>query len=574
MMLRALVLLSVALAGLGLAPSTHSSPLYNAADIGVLQHASAQLRHESGTRVLRWLRSQRLVRSVSLQPDGRTFDLWFTDGRHVVMMPPTLSAVRVSTTGFHRLIRPLSRTHAPGGRALLLAPFATQLGNGPNVLDSEVSDLHAAGFQVDTLFDQNVTVKSMELLSKYNVVYMQTHETVSGGVGLVATGQIETADADNALQPLVQSGSLVLVWVSTATGVSKDMYYAITATYIRDHVDQFPHDSLMFMNGCNLLKANDFWSALQSKGTAALVSWDAEASDIDNFWAAAAFFGGMDQGLTVAQAIQAEQQAGYGKSSIGGGNARLGYLGDGTVTLQRAAAGQIVNPPPLLSTPVPLPTVPQGSKTPVPPPTAVPTTKPAPTATATPGPGPSLVISLNHRVNPGSRQIIIVRSAPNTPVRFRVVYPTGDTQTWSGTTDSSGTTRYVYIQPANEVTYKRVFASVTIEAGNGATSSLTTEYRILWSKIDVSVQPHEQAVGQVVSIWVHARKRQRVTVLLHFPSGAVHRLVGPTGAHGWAHFRYRIQRYLKKGANRTVQVQVRSLRGQVVVTARTTFLIK
>ena len=92
MMLRALVLLSVALAGLGLAPSTHSSPLYNAADIGVLQHASAQLRHESGTRVLRWLRSQRLVRSVSLQPDGRTFDLWFTDGRHVVMMPPTKSS--------------------------------------------------------------------------------------------------------------------------------------------------------------------------------------------------------------------------------------------------------------------------------------------------------------------------------------------------------------------------------------------------------------------------------------------------------------------------------------------------
>jgi len=79
------------------------------------------------------------------------------------------------------------------------------------------------------------------------------------------------------------------------------------------------------------LNAPDVWHAMQAKGLGVLVSWDAEATSLDNYFAGVAFFGGMrGQGVTVAQSIQQAQAAGYGKSTNNGQTARLGYFGDGT----------------------------------------------------------------------------------------------------------------------------------------------------------------------------------------------------------------------------------------------------
>jgi len=341
MMLRAFALLSVTLAGFALAPRTPAPGSPPDTDSRVMQVASTDLKHHSLTHVLRWLGRQTSVRSVSLGPDGRTVDVRFRDGRHIAILPASLGSVRLPRS-FRPEVNSRSRSMAPGpGRALVLEPFATELGLGPNAGDVEVADLHAAGFAVDQLYNTSVDVNSMKLLSQYNLVYMHTHSGfITGGLGLIATGQ--PFNNDPSMSPLIQNGSVVEAFVSG----TDQHYYAITATYLTDYEGQFARDSLVFFNGCNVLNAPDVWHAMQAKGLGVLVSWDAEATSLDNYFAGVAFFGGMrGQGVTVAQSIQQAQAAGYGKSTNNGQTARLGYLGDGTITLQRAAAGQLAVTP-------------------------------------------------------------------------------------------------------------------------------------------------------------------------------------------------------------------------------------
>lgn len=476
-----------------------------------------------------------------------------------------LLLLAVISAGFRLVPEGGVSAQAPPARALVLLPFATQLGPP----DPEVNALRSAGFQVDVVVNTDVTVQTLMSISRYNVVYLHTHSNAYAGEGVVATGQL--ANDDQALAPLLQDGSVIKVHISTENGQqSQESYYAVTSTFIRKYVGQFPGDSILFVNGCNILPATAFWQALQAKGLGVLVSWDKEATDLDNYLAAAAFFNEMAQGQSVSGAIQAERAAGYGTSSYGGQTATLGYLGDGSVTLQRAAAGLPARP----STAAPSPV---SSSTPVStpvPPTATPTATPLP-PTSTPLPPPPLTVNLKHRVTPGTRQVITVRSRPNTTIRIQVVFPSGDTRSATLTTDSSGTARYAFPQHASRITPQHVFASVTVTAESGrAASRVTEQYRVLWSALDVAVLPRQQAAGRPVALWVHSHAHTSVTLSLWFPNGKVLQFHTRTGRRGFARVLYTVGRSLSSGANRTVLVRARARVGQAARNAETTFLIK
>ena len=114
-----------------------------------------------------------------------------------------------------------------------MEPFATELGLGSNAGDLEKNALQAAGYSVDELYDQQVSLASMTILHTYNVVYLETHSGVNtGGEGVVATGQI-AGNNDPGVAPLLKSGAAVLVHVSG----SQQVYYGITSTYIRYYED-------------------------------------------------------------------------------------------------------------------------------------------------------------------------------------------------------------------------------------------------------------------------------------------------------------------------------------------------
>jgi hypothetical protein len=505
--------------------------------------------------VLGWLRRQPAVAGALLGEDGKTLDVRFRDGQQAAILPRSLGTATLTPDGLRLLNRPLARSDAPGGKALVLEPFAAELGLGPNAADPEITQLKNAGFSVDSLYDTNVTVATMGLMPRYNVVYMHTHSgTNAGGEGVLATGELTNDDA--ALASLLQDGSVIKVGVSG----TKDTYYGITSAYIRNHESSFATNSLLFLNGCNLLLAPVFWQALQAKGAGVLVSWDKEATSRDNYLGAAAFFAELVQGMSVSAAIQAEQAAGYGTSDVQGTTAKMGFLGNGNLTLQQAANGQ--------------PGAPSATATPVPTaraagPTA--TAVPVPTATQVPITLPHLNIQLTHRVTPGAKQVIRVNAPAGTTVRVLVSFPTGDSLSGTATADSSGVARYTFVQPSSRITYKHVFARVTVEASNGpALSSLTTWYRINFGHLDLSVQPRKQKVHGTVMLWAHAKHHSTVRFTVRYPNGETQTLKPAiTGPHGWVHARYKVQQYFAKPV--TVRARVRI--GGKRYTASTSFTV-
>jgi hypothetical protein len=291
-----------------------------------------------------------------------------------------------------------------------------------------------------------------------------------------------------------------------------------------------------------------------------MVSWKDNTSDQDAFLSGGAFFGEMSQGKTVAESISSEQAAGFGKSTYNGKDTAMGYLGDGTITLQQAA-----NPPAYTPTPLPTPTP------------STPTAIPTPTATPTPvvQPAPPLAITLRHKVTPGQKQVIQITSSPNTIIHVRIVFPSGDVRIVTTATDAAGHARVAFPQHSNRVTYQHVFATVTVDASRAGTlvNTIQDQYRIGWAAIDVAVVPHQQAVGKRVVIWVHSSAHAELTVMLHFPAGSTLTLQDSTAKDGWAQLPYKIGRYLKKPSNHTVQVVVSTNLSSKTVVAKTTFTI-
>jgi len=348
-MLRPVLLLVIVAAGLIGIPRGAASASYDAQDGNVLGMASMRLGHQSMSRVLGWLRHQPSVRSALRGDDGRTVDIRFRDGSRAAILPSTFSRVRLPLSLLHPHLQLLSRQGAPAGaaRALVMEPFASQLGLGPQAGDAEVGDLQSAGYSVDQLYDTQVTLKALTTLSQYNVAYMQTHAgVVTGGEGIVASGVKEGTDPNVA--PLIRNGTVILIGVSGTT----QKYYGITSSFVTQYEGQFPAHSLVFLNGCNLLSAPRFWNALAGKGAGVLVSWDREATSTSNFIAGAQFFKYMDNaGTTVDSAIGAVHAAGFGTSLVDGTVANFGSTGDGTITLGNAAAAPEKTPQPGTPTP-------------------------------------------------------------------------------------------------------------------------------------------------------------------------------------------------------------------------------
>ncbi|GAC1632198.1 MAG: hypothetical protein NVS4B2_16820 [Chloroflexota bacterium] len=555
MLLRVPLAVALLIAGFQFSSTKSSTSASIGGDVRLVKSA-AQTFDRGGLPALRaWAHRHPDAVAVRRGPDGRTLTLQFRDGIRGSLLSSRLSRVRVPIQRF----RSHERFFAPGtARALIMEPFATQLGLGPNAADPERNALQNAGFAVDELFDQQVTLASMAAIHSYNLVYIETHSGVNtGGEGVVATGQL-ARDNDAGAASLLKSGAAILVHVSG----SQQVYYGITSTYIRYYEDNFPGRSIVFLNGCETLNAPLFWQALQAKGVGVLVSWDKEATSMDNYLAGGAFFVEMSRGLSVKDAIAGEKSAGYGTSTVNGTPANLGFVGDGALTLKDAA-----NPPTPTLTPTPA-TLPTSAPTPSR------TSLPVPTTTNI-GVGPPLTVSVLPYVQAGAKQIIHIASSPNSVIHVRITFPTGDTRSTTLGTDSSGVARFVFPQHSGRVVFNDDVAMVTVEAvrGSGATHAVA-RYRIGFAKFDLTVVPRTQAVDRVITIEAHAKPRSLVTAVMHFPSGIKQRLRGKTGAHGWVRLVYRVGHYLKRPDNHTVLVTARVRIGGKLYRAKSAFTIE
>lgn len=533
----------------------------------LIRAAALRLAHHAPVAVITWLDRQPGV-SAGLGRDGQTVNLTFSDGTRGAVLPARLSTIRLPLK--RSILHPLARPSAGTPRAVVLEPFATELGLGPTAGDPEVTQLRGAGFQVDQAYDNQVTVATMRNLYQYNLVYDQTHSGVNqSGDGVVATGELTTTQ-DPSIAPLIQDGSVIQVGVAGTDAT----YYGITSTFIRKYEGEFPTSSLVFLNGCTLLGASTFWHALQDKGVSTLVSWDKEATSMDNFLGAAAFFTQMRTGQSVADAIRTEIAGGFGKSTVNGTSTQMGFLGDGSLTLGRIAGGGTGIAP----TSVPTVTSPSPAATPAATSTPIPTTPPTPTATpiptATSVPAPPLQVTLRSTVRPGASQVVVAHTRPGVEVRFHVIFPNKDRRSSSIGANARGIARFTFKQHASKVTYASNVAKIRVQAGGSAVTTVIKRYRIDYSNDDVSVSPRRQASGKRATVYVHSRPGAAVALGLHYPSGQVQTFYGTTAADGWAAFTFTVPAGATRGSHRTGQAVSTVRIGRTTYNAITTFTIK
>jgi len=512
-----------------------SHATYSPADLKVLRVAATQEPRDGLRQTVRWLERHRVIRSAELGPDGKTIEIEFTDGLSSSILPSTFTeSKRAPATLAARTVQ-VSTSPDSSQQALVLEPFATEQ-IGTHDADAIISDLEASGFHVDQLTDQAVTVASMASLWKYKVIYIHTHGGVNKwGYAVVATGQ--QANGDPSVEPLIQNGS---VMVTGVTGLS-ELFYGILIPYIQNYESQFPANSMIYIDTCNLLEAPPFWDALAAKGVGVLVSWDNESNFPDNTPAAKTFFDTMAQGATVTAALQAVRAAGFGTSTVKGQVAHLGYVGDPYITLQGRQAP--------LPTPTPLPV------TPSPTPSPTPTPSPAQSATSTLVPAAPLVVHLKSAVKPGSRQIISIKSGPNLAVHIRVDFPNGNHQVGNKKAGPNGIARYTYVQRPSEIRHDSQIARVTITVPDRSGVSATRSYRIGFGPIDVSAEPRIVHAGAPVGIWVHAPRFAAVSIQLWDGGKSLADLHAHAGARGWAHRRYTISRNGPLTSGRTIRVR-------------------
>lgn len=287
-----------------------------------------------------------------------------------------IAAVLILVVGIPSLARasePSSRAPdpSPPGRALVLEPFGTDLGFGPNAGAGVVSALTDAGFSVDVLRDDQVTVPVMQGISQYSIVYIETHSQTVDNHGFILTGDQDAADYTTMRRDCAPSNpSYCALMQGFAGHDAGHLYNAITDRFIQnDLTGTFPNSTIVFINGCNLLAAPSFWNALAAKNTATMVSWNNDVDSAITEPSADLFFKDMAQGMSVTDAVAAVTAAGLGTSTFTDPTdghtyvAQLGFLGDGTATLARAKAGD----PPATRTPTSTPTAtPRPTRTPKP----------------------------------------------------------------------------------------------------------------------------------------------------------------------------------------------------------------
>lgn len=362
MLFRVLVLLAPLVTAIAPAPQ-RPGPVISAAERSVVRQAALALTREPAAQVARRLRRDSSVMSAGVGLDGKSVSMTFSNGTPAIVLPAPLSKVR--ERGVNQSGQPMVRAKAAadGPRAVVLEPFYSELGLAPSEGAQEASDLESAGFQVDQKYDSEVDVATMASLSQYSVVYMLVHSGVNQyGEGVIATGEVvQDGPAPPDVAPYLADHTVMVTGVAGST----TEYYGVLSGFFQNHEATFPSDSLIFINGCSLLKASRVWNALASKGVGSMVTWDDEVMSVDEEAAASAFLNAFLQGDSVADSVAAVLASGHGRSYGGPNPAQIGYLGDGALTLPA-----VLDPPP---TPTPTPTSP---------PTLIPTAAPTPTPTA------------------------------------------------------------------------------------------------------------------------------------------------------------------------------------------------
>ncbi len=342
--------------GVALLPLPHSfaqspsrSTLLSASDRKIA-FAASRLGARSPRLAYTWLVRQPGVSTARMGPDRQTLDVHFRDGAELALLPRTThrTAVHLQSSQLRPMVS--VRDTSPG-KAIVLEPFADELGLGPDAGQGEITSLQAAGFSVDVQRNAEVTVSTMESLSNYSVVYMETHSgTLGDGDAIVLTRQTSSAGINN----LFKDGSV-------AQGLAygdQALYIAIKSQFVLQHMGKFPASSIIFLNGCELLGANVMWDAFHQQGVATMISWDNKVINTLDEQAADFMFPRLANGETVASNVEAAKAANLGTSTFGNAEAHLGYLGDGNNTFSNALKGVLppTATPTITSTALPTPT--------------------------------------------------------------------------------------------------------------------------------------------------------------------------------------------------------------------------
>jgi hypothetical protein len=332
-----------------------------------ISHA-ARLAHRDRSASLLWLRRQHDVEWAGLAPDGITIEVQFRDGA----LGAVFGAVPVSGglyTAPHRKFAPRSASQAEGAsRALVLEPFGTDLGLGPSSGQPEIDALTQAGFQVDVFRDDKATIKVIQTMASYSVIYIETHSGTCGpplclaGDIFVLTHEIDAAP----YAQLFRDKSLVQGAPENDPG---HLYIGFTSHLISNHVGTFPNSSIFFINGCSILDTPAFLQAITDRGASTVFTWDKKVNNVDAEAAADFIFPRLTAGENVAAALGDAHAAGLDTSDAEGGRSTLQVFGDPNNTFKNALDE---------ATPTPTPT-----------PVSTPTPQPKPTSTATPTPKPT-----------------------------------------------------------------------------------------------------------------------------------------------------------------------------------------
>lgn len=322
-MFRIFMALGFALSGL-LGTSRHPSAGRLTARLPAIAARATLLAGSNPGSAIRYL--HREGEAAQLGRDGRTI-LTRVHGRELAILPRYVTAL--DRAARHALLRPASRSAVPANRsAIVLEPFAAELGLGEGAGAPEAQALQSLGYNVTTLHDSQVTLATMATLPQYSVIYMETHSGVlPDGDAVVATAQTDTRGLD----ALFSDHSVMQVTV--AGDAHRTLYVGITGQYIAQHLGTFPGNSLVYLNGCSALAAPRFWAALQSHGVATLVSWDHDAVYSTEDQAAHFVFDGLAAGDSVSAALQAARSNGVGSSFVGDTTAHLGALGNASLVL-------------------------------------------------------------------------------------------------------------------------------------------------------------------------------------------------------------------------------------------------
>lgn len=288
---------------------------------------------------------------MAVGQDRQTIVLHFRDGRELIVLPSHTVPVRIAATP---RLPPGAARDSTTARALVLEPFASQLGYGSTTGDDEANALRAAGFSVDIFRDSQVTVPVMQSIPQYAVTYIETHAGVlPDGDAVVISGETDPgpyADyyRDHTLAQATVSGD-----------PTKALYNGVTGAFFIQHAAPFLAGSLLYINGCMVLDAPGFWPALQSRGLQALISWNGEAEASTDQTAGPFVLDQLSHGLTVDSVVADALQQGVGVSDASGEIARLGYAGNGQETLANALQGTDPATPTATPSPTatPVPTV-------------------------------------------------------------------------------------------------------------------------------------------------------------------------------------------------------------------------